>query len=143
MEYFNILMKDEMPQDGDKTLAVIEFSRDERYAEDYLDITIVLNKDWFHLDDEEIKNKLRHELLHDELGKGDYDIEFIEEALRRNIPVNESSGKVLYAHRINQNMKAQFDEELFEFCFPEGIAYWGKFLPKNTMKNKEAYRCFV
>jgi len=93
----------------------------------YIELTIVSREDWLKFDDKKINSLLRHELLHHELDKSDSDIEFIEECVRREIHINKSSDKVLYAHRISENLK--FDKVLFEYCFREGIAYWAKFCP--------------
>lgn len=135
-ENFNILISERGPFPNERTLAHVSFKEmeDDRYfnaigysKENTIRIHLVLQESWLEKDDEEIKDVFRHELLHIELKKKDNDIEFIEEAIRRGITLNNASYSVLYTKRTERN-GGHFNLKLFNFCFPEGFEYWSQFL---------------
>lgn len=98
-------------------------------------ITLILSEEWLKMNDEEIKDVLRHEVLHFDLGKGDSDIEFVKEALLRGIRLNDISFWIFYAYKISEEYR--FNKSLFEGIFYEGFNYWATLVPVITNKNKE------
>ncbi len=86
---------------------------------------------WLRIEDEHLIDLLRHEFLHAKLrerGKpyGDFDIEFIEEAIKRDIFLEQRHYTFLYSHYLEEQSKVfnfKFDKEIFDYCFLEGFDY--------------------
>jgi len=108
-------------REGDETIWHIHLNLDKR---DF----------WLEIEDKNLIDLLRHEFLHAELkeqGKPhrDFDIEFIEEAIRKDALLEQRHYSFLYAHRLELQSRVfnfKFDKELFEFCFPDSFDYWAK-----------------
>jgi len=91
---------------------------------------------WLRVEDEHLMNLLRHEFLHAELREqgrpyGDFDIEFIKEAVERDIFLEQRHYTFFYSYYLGQQLRSLnfgFDEELFEFCFPNSFDYWAKLM---------------
>jgi len=78
------------------------------------------NKDWLEMDDEEIKDVLRHELYHITMDKRDIDISFIKKCWDEGLSLNLISRIVWFAYQYETASlyeKRHFNKALFECCF--------------------------
>jgi len=90
---------------------------------------------WLKATDEELIDILRHEFLHDELAERgrpnlDCDIEFIKESLKRGIVLERRHFLYVFSYLIGpgKQLSPSKFEPAFNYCFPEGLEYWAKFL---------------